>query len=1150
VTISSMKGFLRAGLALATCLGAAVWLAHAPQALQAPQAPQAPRPPVDYNWDVRPILSDYCFRCHGNDEKGRMAGLRLDQSDSAYARRPGQQERYAIVPGRPDDSEVIRRITAPTAARRMPPAVTNKVLTPEQIDILRRWIAEGAHYKPHWAYISPVKPAPPQVKTVARARNEIDRFVLARLERSGLRLSPESDRETLINRVSLTLTGLPPTLADVDAFVADRRPDAYERLVDRLLASPAYGEHMAAYWMDLARWAETDGFLDDHHDRTLWPWRDWVIGAFNRNMRFDQFSTWQLAGDLLPNATREQKLATAFLRVGPRTTENGAIDEEYRIEYVVDRTNTIGTAFLGLTVGCARCHDHKYDVISHKDFYSLSGFFNSADEPGFYAPGHSAVQGGPTLPWPNDEERKNAEAATAKVREREAAYTAARAAATRQARAAVDTVLAKSPAEIASLLRESVGKATVAYYPLDETTPFTDADMPPARARGTPPERLVSLRRNQQQAPPEAAAPDQAQPQGGGARGRGGPPSPPNYVREGLTTSPSGLAGVPPAIISVPTLKVGVKGNALFFDETNKGFLGRDVGWYERNDEFSFDFWLYVDRTYDTPVPVLNHRDDDNSGGAGYRLELENNQLQFYMAHSRPFNMIGLTVTPPMPLKQWTHVAFTYDGSSRASGVKFYLNGSPADVDVHHDNLTQSILPTGYSPLFDNFVGVAFGTRFREKAPVGSALDEIRVFRRALTPLEIRVLHDEGAVAASDRAALARDLLEIALHGDAGVAQAAQALRDAREEHNRILTLVPQVLVMGDSPRPRKTYRLDRGVYSSRAEEVPVRGLVQVYPWNDALPPNRLGLARWLFDPKHPLTARVFVNRMWQMHFGQGIVETAEDFGSQGSIPTHPELLDWLAVTFVESGWDIKRLHKTIVMSAAYRQSSDATDELLKRDPQNRLLTRGPRQRMPAEMVRDSALATSGLLVRTIGGASVRPYQPENIWNPLNSFHRYPAADAIPADEHHRRSVYAFVKRNATHPGMTIFDFPDRNVSTARRRVSNTPLQALELMNDPQFVEVYRALAAQALAAGATDDARLAHVYRLATRRKPGAEQLSILREFHQLQVQRFREAPARATALLETGVTPIPGVDHVRLAALTQVTALVMNSPDAYSIR
>jgi hypothetical protein len=364
------------------------------------RAPQAPAPVVparvvDYNWDVRPILSEYCFRCHGPDEKSRRANLRLDQADSAYAALTGGRgERHAIVPGRPDESEMMKRLTHQTPALRMPPSVTNKVVSAEQIDTLRQWIAQGAQYKPHWAYITPLKPPVPQPRGAGRGLTDIDRFVVSRLEREGLALSPQADKETLINRVSLALTGLPPTLAEVDAFVKDSSANAYEKVVDRLLGSAAYGERMAGYWMDVARYSESDGFLDDRHDRLFWPYRDWVISAFNRNMPFDEFGTWQLAGDLMPSHTKEQKLATAFMRVGKRTTENGAIDEEYRVEYVVDRTNTVGTAFLGLTVGCARCHDHKYDPISHKDFYSLSGFFNSTDEPGFYAPGNTGM-----TPW-------------------------------------------------------------------------------------------------------------------------------------------------------------------------------------------------------------------------------------------------------------------------------------------------------------------------------------------------------------------------------------------------------------------------------------------------------------------------------------------------------------------------------------------------------------------------------------------------------------------------------------------------------------------------------------------------------------------------------------------------------------------------------
>ena len=441
----------------------------------------APVRVVDYNWDVRPILSEYCFRCHGPDEKARRANLRLDQADSAYAALAGRVERHAVVPGKPDESEMIRRVTHQTPALRMPPSVTNKVLSAEQIETLRQWIAQGAQYKPHWAYITPVKPAVPQVKAASRGLTDIDRFVVSRLEREGLALSPQADKETLINRVSLSLTGLPPTLAEVDAFLKDTSATAYEKVVDRLLASPAYGERMAGYWLDVARYSESDGFLDDRHDRLFWPYRDWVIAAFNRNMPFDQFSTWQLAGDLMPSHTKEQKLATAFLRVGKRTTENGSIDEEYRVEYVVDRTNTIGTAFLGLTVGCARCHDHKYDPISHKDFYSLSGFFNSTDEPGFYAPGNTGITPGPTINWTDAATEARLAQADALVRERETAFDAARAAAAKDAAVRAEA-LAGTPGAAAAV-QQSIAANLAAHYAFEQTSPIPDDQLPTSRPR-------------------------------------------------------------------------------------------------------------------------------------------------------------------------------------------------------------------------------------------------------------------------------------------------------------------------------------------------------------------------------------------------------------------------------------------------------------------------------------------------------------------------------------------------------------------------------------------------------------------------------------------------------------------------------------------
>ncbi|HEY3517498.1 MAG TPA: DUF1549 domain-containing protein, partial [Gammaproteobacteria bacterium] len=552
---------------------------------------------IDYNWHVRPILSENCFKCHGPDPSSRKAGLRLDLRELAVAQLPETPGKFAIVPGNAGRSELVRRIRATDVDARMPPESTHKTLSAQQIAVLEQWIENGAEYRPHWAFIAPQRPAVPNVDNAAGARNEIDRFVLARVMREGLSGAAEADKETLINRVTLTLTGLPPTLAEVDAFVADTAPEAYERLVDRLLASSAYAEHMADYWLDLARFSETDGFLDDHHDRVLWPWRDWVIDSFAHNRPFDEFGTWQLAGDLLPNATREQLLATAYLRVGKRTTENGAIDAEYKAEYMVERTdNALGVAFLGLTVGCARCHDHKYDPITQADYYSLGAFFNSNDEPGAYAPGFSGIQGGPTLPWPDDAQAAALTAAEADVVSRNAAYEAARAAAQRGARTGAER-LAADAGRAERAVRDALAQALVAYYELESARPAALAELPPPRPPRIPPPGLTEFRRNAYSPPPaeNETAQQRRQREAAALLAR----VPRNYNAESLTLSPAATSGVAPAVIQSPLFRPGVKGQALFFDETNRGFFGRDVGYYDRHDPFTLDFWFYVAAEYD-----------------------------------------------------------------------------------------------------------------------------------------------------------------------------------------------------------------------------------------------------------------------------------------------------------------------------------------------------------------------------------------------------------------------------------------------------------------------------------------------------------------------------------------------------------------------
>jgi len=587
-----------------------------------------------------------------------------------------------------------------------------------------------------------------------------------------------------------------------------------------------------------------------------------------------------------------------------------------------------------------------------------------------------------------------------------------------------------------------------------------------------------------------------------------------------------------------------VRGQALFFDETNRGFLGRDVGYYDRQQPFTLDFWFYVAAQYDN-VPVLNHLSEQNSGRTGYRLTIRDGKLWASLAHSPPANMIAIETLERLPVGEWSHITLAYDGSSRAAGLKLYLNGAEAKTRVERDHLTRTILPFTSGDVFDPFVGLAFGTRFREKAPVGSGIDELRLFMRDLTPAEIAFLHDDAATLSADA------LAELEVATDARVVATRAALTAARARENELATSVPQVLVMGDAPEPALTFVLKRGVYSDPGERVEPQGLKSVLEWDDSWPRNRLGLARWLFDSKHPLTARVFVNRIWQMHFGRGIVETSEDFGSQGSIPTHPELLDWLAVQFVESGWDVKALHRLIVTSATYRQSSAATPELLARDASNALYARGPRWRMTAEMVRDGALRASGLLVANVGGPSVKPYQPAGIWNPLNSFYNYPLPESLPSDDLHRRTLYTFVKRNAPHPGMKVFDFTNRTESVARRRSSNTPLQALELMDDPQYVEAYRALAADALRAAPDEDAQLERLYRHAARATPNPSHIAVLRDYYRGQRAAYEGNDAKIAGVLDVGVVPVdPALDRTSLAALTNVAALVMNSPDAYTVR
>lgn len=1050
------------------------------------QLPEA----INFNFHVKPILSDKCFACHGPDAAGQKADLRLDTPEGAYAALKDNADAHPIVPFRIGQSEVYRRITAVDTALVMPPPESNLSLNAKEIAVLTKWIQQGAVYEPHWSFIKPQKKQLPPVTQTDWPRNEIDHFVLHRLEEEQFSPNPAADRRSLIRRLSFTLTGLPPSLEEIDAFVQDKKPAAYERLVDRLLNSPAYGERMAMDWMDVARYADSDGYLDDKH-RDFSPWRDWVIQAFNQNMSYDQFVTWQLAGDLLPDAPKTATLATAFNRLHRKNSEAGIVFEEFRQEYVVDRTNTLGKAFLGLTMECARCHDHKYDPISQKDYYQTFAFFNSTHEMG------SAVYGPDQTPGP----------AMLLTTERQDSILAFLDQAIEKQTLDLEKRLttktgeferwSADPSLIQGELAEQSRKGLVTYLPFDK---FQSIDQP-------------------------------------------------------YTSTKNAVPGNKPVKIKEAAIKPGLRGNALFFNTYTSLKIPDKIGWFERTDPFSVSLAIYPDTTY-PEVGVFYHCEDIRLGYKGYSMHIEDNHLKFIIAHSYPQNAIQVRTRSPLPVKAWTQISLTYDGSSRADGIHMYWNGEEIPLTVDYDHLYKGIL---FEPNIHTygFAGFQLGERNFIKTLRNGGIDELKIYERALSPLEVFYQYQpEQAIAHLERLANEKkeQLLRshYHLHHDRTATRIRKALQLKRQQINDRLNQIPEIMVMGDLPEPRPTFIQERGLYSSPGEEVQAGVPDDILPFSDQWPRNRLGLSRWLFAPDHPLTARVYVNRIWQMHFGRGIVRTAGDFGNQGELPSHPELLDWLAVTFRESGWDIKALHRKIVLSATYRQSSVPSAEKLEKDPENALLSRGPSFRLPAEMIRDNVLAISGLLVDHRGGHSVYPYQPAGLWDELSNKHwRYPYLQ-MPGAGLYRRSLYTIIKRTAPPPAMLIFDAPDRSTCSVRRVNTNTPLQALVLLNDPQYVEAARVLAEKLWGGeGKSLKAPLSQGFELITGRKPDQPETRLLIDFYEQERQRFEATPQEAVAYLKVGEYSLnTDIDPTPLAALTTVLHSVMNTSDSFTLR
>jgi mono/diheme cytochrome c family protein len=1025
---------------------------------------------VDFGRDILPILSDNCFRCHGPDEKARKGKFRLDTREGAFRVKDGKT---VIVPGRSAASELMRRITSRDPEELMPPPDSNRKLAARQVALIRRWIDEGAKWGTHWAFNPIQAPKPPAVQHRSWPRNDIDWFVLARLEREGLSPAPEADRERLLRRVTFDLTGLPPSPTETDAFLSDRAPSAYEKAVDRLLGSPRFGERMAAQWLDLARYADTYGYQMDA-PRPVWPYRDWVIRAFNENLPFDRFVTWQLAGDLLPGATREQRLATAFNRLHLQNEEGGIVEEEFRVSYVVDRVDTFGTAFLGLTFECSRCHDHKFDPITMRDFYSLFAFFQNIDEAG-------------QIPYTGFVD-----------------YTPAPSLLLSDA--ATDRRLAELAEQIAARERQ--------------------ASALPGAARGAFAEWLKNK-------PADPSVPglvaafsfDEMQS---------------NKVANSVDESKPGNAHEGPALVE------GRMGKAAELNGDN-GFTFPGIGNFTRADPFSMSLWLQASSAAPRQVVLHHSRAPVDAGSRGYELLLEEGHVAVGLHHLWPGDSIKVRARVGLPTNQWVQVTFTYDGSSHAAGLRLYLNGAPVAVDVVRDKLRKDITYQGGEPE------LAIGYRFRDAGFKGGRVDDFRVFNRCLTPIEVADVaggDDLRRAWRTDPAALESGQREALLdyyvaHVYPPARQFVAELAALRREQSSAINPIPEIMVMEELPEPKPAYILKRGAYDAHGETVTADTPHFLPPFPAGAPRNRLGLARWLLAPENPLTARVTVNRAWQMMFGRGLVETSDNFGAQGAVPTHPQLLDWLARDFVASAWNYKVLLKKIALSATYRQSSKPGSELLARDPDNRLLARGPARRLTAEMLRDEALAVSGLLVEKIGGPSVKPYQPPGLWEIAMGNPKY---DMGHGAELHRRSLYTFWKRTVPPPAMIAFDAAERNVCVVRRQSTSTPLQALALLNDVQVVEAARLLAERMFKeGGATLDDRIGWAFRRVTSRHPTAGEQAVLKQLFQEQRDLFAADAPAAARLLAVGDEPNdPGLPPVDLAAGTVLAEALLNHDES----
>ncbi|MFS4467911.1 DUF1553 domain-containing protein [Maribacter sp. 2210JD10-5] len=1035
---------------------------------------------IDFNIHIKPILSDKCFICHGPDQAKVKAGLQLHTPELAFAELPNTPGKFAIVPGNLKKSETIHRILTDDPNIVMPEPSSHLSLTENEKALLVKWIEEGAEYKDHWAFLPPKQQTPPKIKLKDKVSNSIDNFILAKLEKEGLEPSPIAEKEILLRRVSFDLTGLPPTSKEIDAFLSDSSPNAYEKQVDRLLASPHYGEQMTLDWMDLSRYADTHGYTVDRY-RDVSVWRDWVIASFNQNMPYDKFLRMQLAGDMMPNASKEQILATTFNRLHPQNLEGGIIDEEFRSEYVSDRVNVVSEAFMGLTMACAKCHDHKYDPISQKNYFEMYSFFNNVNESGQIPWDWSMPV--PNMMLPTEEEEKFLTYVQGLIDEKEEHITQ----------------LVKSESIEATKWIASEG-----YKKIDKKSIPSNLIAKIDFNNGTINNTIAPFHKGEMKQ---------------------------QFSKDQKTVFTKGHTG-----------------KGLSFDGDTWLDMGK-LGVFRRNEPFSIGIQVYLPSDLENGVVFHKQNSTQLHSYRGYHLSVKENKIEVLLAHVWPDNAIVERTLTDVPKEKWVQLTMTYDGSSKADGLKVYIDGKEEETHVINDNLYKDIIFDNYEDyIYDKPIepGLQIGAIWRGKGIGGGKADDILVFDKELTPLEVAQISKPillDPILAKSKDELSKKereyLIDYFLTTRSREYQKSLVeLGKTREIYVDSVEKVKEIMVMKEMEKPRETYILERGQYDVYGERVYPNTPERIFSYPDSLPKNRLGLAQWVTSKKNPLTARVAVNRYWKNMFGIGLVRTVEDFGNQGELPSHPALLDWLAIKFMESGWDVKALHKLMVMSNTYRQSSKASAKLLEIDGKNRMLARGPSKRLTGEMLRNNVLVASGLMNSTIGGPSVKPYQPEGLWKINGSSYEQDKGEKL-----YRKSMYTIWKRTVPNPTIATFDAPERSLCTVRRQETNTPLQALVLLNDPTYIEASRVLGNSMLQYSDPKEG-ISMVFKKLTGRKIYSNELKLLAELQQVEYNKFDKNKTKTLGWLNTGEFKIDnGVDGALIAANAVVASTIMNS-------